>query len=114
MKDDRLYLVHMIECGERIQSYTEEGQGAFLRDRKTQDAVVRNFEVIGEAAKRVSQATRNRAPNVPWARIAGFRDVLIHQYAGVDLAELWKRVEQDLSPLLRDLRMLLSTMQKEG
>lgn len=66
MKDERLYLVHMIECGERILSYTQLGREAFLRDTKTQDAVVRNFEIIGEAAKRVPQATRNRAPNIPW------------------------------------------------
>ncbi len=114
MKDEKLYLVHMIECGERILSYTQLGREAFLRDTKTQDAVVRNFEIIGEAAKRLPQATRNRAPNIPWGRIAGFRDVLIHQYEGVDLTELWKRVERDLPSLLGDLRALLSEMEKEG
>lgn len=114
MKDERLYLVHMIECGERILSYTQSGREAFLRDTKTQDAVIRNFEIIGEAAKRISQATRNRAPQIPWERVAGFRDVLIHQYEGVDLTELWKRVERDLPSLLRDLRALLREMEKEG
>lgn len=113
MKDEKLYLVHMIECAERIVSYTQPGRDSFLRDSKTQDAVVRNFEIIGEAAKRVSQATWDRAPNIPWGRIAGFRDVLIHQYEGVDLKEVWKRVEQDLPSLLKDLRALLSDMEKE-
>lgn len=75
MKDERLYLVHMIECAERILSYTQEGRETFLQDNKTQDAVVRNFEIIGEAAKRVSQNTRNRAATIPWGRIAGFRSV---------------------------------------
>lgn len=96
MKDEKLY------------------RESFLRDTKTQDAVIRNFEIIGESAKRVSQVTRNRAPKIPWTRIAGFRDILIHQYEGVDLEEVWKRVEQDLSPLLRDLRTLLNEMEKEG
>ena len=113
MKDEKLYLVHMIECAERIMSYTQPGRDSFLRDTKTQDAVVRNFEIIGEAAKRVSQATRNRAPNIPWGRIAGFRDVLIHQYEGVDLEEVWKRVEQDLPILLKGLKALLNEMEKE-
>ena len=113
MKDERLYLVHMIECGERILSYTESGREPFLQDAKTQDAVIRNFEIIGEAAKRVSQGTQSRAPKIPRERIAGFRDVLIHQYAGVDLTEVWKRVEQDLLPLLRHLRALLSEMGEE-
>lgn len=113
MKDEKLYLVHMIECGKRIMSYTQLGRDSFLRDTKTQDAVVRNFEIIGEAAKRVSEATRNRAPNIPWGRVAGFRDVLIHQYEGVDLKEVWKRVEQDLPILLSGLRALLSEMEKE-
>ena len=114
MKDEKLYLVHMIECAERIVSYTNQGRESFMLDTKTQDAVIRNFEIIGESAKRVSQVTRNRAPKIPWGRIAGFRDILIHHYEGVDLEEVWKRVEQDLSPLLRDLRTLLSEMEKDG
>ncbi len=94
MKDDRLYLLHMLECANRIGEYTEEGRDAFMTDRRTQDAVIRNFEIMGEAAKQVSQTTRELVPAVPWRRIAGFRDVLIHQYMGVDMEEVWGIIEQ--------------------
>ena len=85
MKDERLYIVHMVECAERIADYTSAGRDAFMHDPKTQDAVLRNFEVMGEAAKRVPAVTRDACPEVPWRLIAGFRDVLIHQYEGVDI-----------------------------
>ena len=107
MKEERLYLEHMRESCERILEFTREGKADFLSNRKTQDAVIRNFEVLGEAAKRVSEATRLQAPEIPWRLLSGFRDVLIHQYAGVDVQEVWKRVEFDLPPLVQALRTLL-------
>ena len=66
MKDEKLYLINIMECIERIESYTKDGREAFMTDGKTQDAVVRNFEVMGEAAKRVSEEIRRCAPDVPW------------------------------------------------
>ena len=62
---------------------------------------------MGEAAKRVSPVLRESIPEIPWRRLAGFRDVLIHQYEGVDLEEVWKRIEQDLPPLAERLREFL-------
>lgn len=111
MKDQRLYVIHMIECGERILAYTEAGREAFLADPKTQDAVIRNFEIFGEAAKRVIPALRAQASDIPWRQIAGFRDVLIHQYEGVDLEEIWKRVAEDLPPVVSALRDLLAALE---
>ena len=84
--------------------YTTEGKAVFLRDTKTQDAVIRNFEIIGEAVKRLSETTRKLAPQVPWRLFAGFRDVLIHQYSGVDLSEVWLTIENDLSVLKEAVR----------
>jgi uncharacterized protein with HEPN domain len=108
MKEDRVFLLHILECAERIREYTQAGRSGFLQDRKTQDAVLRNFEVIGEAAKRVSSETRDLAAGIPWTRIAGFQDVLIHRYEGVDLEQVWQRVERDLPLLEEEVRQLVS------
>ena len=89
MKDDQVYLVHIIECCERILRYTGDGRAAFLESTMAQDAVIRNFEVIGEAVKCLSQTFRDTHSHVDWRRIAGLRDVLIHDYMGVDLEEVW-------------------------
>lgn len=86
MKDDRFYLIHILERIQRIESYTTGGREAFLASSMIQDAVIRNFEIIGEAAKQVSESFRLVHPGLPWRRLAGFRDVLIHNYPGVDPA----------------------------
>lgn len=95
-KDPRVYLAHILERAERIERYIRDGEAAFLSDQKTQDAVIRNFEVIGEAAKRVPGEYRARHREVPWQLMAGFRDVLIHGYEGIDLGRVWSIATRDL------------------
>lgn len=89
MKDDRLYLHHMLERCHRITRFIGPGREAFLGSEEMQDAVIRNVEVIGEAAKRVSADARARLNDLDWKAICGMRDVLIHDYIGVDLDEVW-------------------------
>ena len=85
-RDPALYVADMIEACERIVTYTAGLDQAGLRsDRRTVDAIVRNLEVLGEAAKRVAAEHKARASGIPWREIAGMRDVLIHDYFGVDL-----------------------------
>lgn len=110
MKDDRVYLLHMREAAERISRFTVGGREQFLTDPMRQDAVLRNFEVLGEAAKRVSGTTRERYPELPWRQVAGFRDVIIHQYEGVDLDQVWLRVENDLPELATRLDAILAEL----
>ena len=73
---------------------------AFLRDLKTQSAILHQLLVIGEAVKRLSEDFRARHPEIPWTGIAGMRDKLIHQYDAVDLDEVWKTVTKDIAPLI--------------
>jgi len=99
LKDDRVYLAHILDAVERIQKYTSEGKSEFDRDEKTQDAVVRNLEIIGEATKNVSDELRSNRPDIPWRRLAGMRDKLIHEYFGVNLTIVWEVVDQELPKL---------------
>ncbi len=99
-KDARLYLAQMLEAIERIEEFTTGGQTTFMESRLHQDAVIRNFEIIGEAAKRVSEDYRALHPEIPWRNMTAFRDVLIHDYETVDTARVWLVIENDL-PILR-------------
>ena len=100
-KDPRVYLAHILECVQKIELFTADGKGRFMLDRMVQDAVMRNFEIIGEAAKRLDDSYRTAHPEIPWRALAGLRDVLIHQYEGVEPARVWAIVEREL-PTLRE------------
>jgi uncharacterized protein with HEPN domain len=78
VKDDRVYLQHIRDAIGRLMTYTKEGREVFLADPQIQDAVARNLEIVGEAVKHLSEELRQRHPDIPWKRIAGMRDELIH------------------------------------
>jgi uncharacterized protein with HEPN domain len=101
VKDDSLYLRHILEAIDRVQAYTAGGPDAFRGDLKTQDAVVRNLQIIGEAAKKVSKETRTAHPDVPWREMTGMRDRVVHDYFGVSLDIVWDVVQNHL-PSLRE------------
>ena len=106
---DRLFLQHMLAAIDDIALFTHGGKAEFLVDRKTQSAVVRQLEIIGEAVKNLSPALTAGEPSVPWRLIAGTRDRLIHAYFSVNLDAVWAMVEQDLPPLRLEVQRMLGT-----
>lgn len=99
-RDPRLYLDDILGAAARIRQYTAGmDYKAFQLDRKTQDAVVRNLEIIGEAAARLSESRRAAAPEVEWRKIIGLRNVLAHAYFGVSLPIIWDVIGNKLEQL---------------
>ena len=100
MKDYRLYLVHILDCIDHILQYTSDGKDSFFADRKTQDAVLRNLHTLSESIQRISTDTKLKYPEVPWREISAFRNVVVHDYLGIELDRIWDVVERDL-PILK-------------
>jgi len=110
MKDDRLYLTHIEECIEYIQEYIVEGEDVFFSDRKTQDAVLRNLHTLSESVQRLSRSLKTRHPDVDWRTIAAFRNVVVHDYLGIDLDRIWDIVQDDLPDLKRSVETILAEL----
>ena len=91
-QDNPAFLSDILKCIENIKTYTQEGETEFLISSLIQDAVIRNFEIIGEATKRLSPEFRQIYPSIPWRRMAGFRDILIHSYMTIDLSNVWQAI----------------------
>lgn len=107
-RDFRVYLEDILGAIGKIKRYTKElSKQAFAGDDKTLDAVVRNLEVIGEAAKQLPADLRAREPGIDWQKIAGLRDVLIHQYFGIDVDILWDVIQNKLPALEAAVAALL-------
>jgi uncharacterized protein with HEPN domain len=103
-RDDLAILQDIHAALDRITGYTKEMEvDDFFDDLKTQDAVIRNLEILGEAAKFLSAETKKTYPNIPWRDIAGTRDKLIHDYFGVNIDVVWGIVAQDIPAMLSEL-----------
>lgn len=106
MKDDRLYLIHILECIQRVRRYTSGGEDEFMGNEMIQDAVNRNLQIMAESTQRLSEATRAKHSQVPWREIAGFRNVLAHDYLGVTLDRVWSIVAHSLEPLEQAIKAI--------
>ena len=107
MKQDSVYLKHIRDSILKIEAYTAGGRRAFHKDTMVQDAVVRNLEVIGEAVRNLSPVLKERNPDIPWRSITALRNLLVHEYFGVDLEIVWRIVSRRLPSLKRHIEMIL-------
>lgn len=117
MKDDQLYLDHILERIALIEVFTQEGKAAFDQSVRTQEAVLRCLEIIGEAANKLSTALREREGEVPWGEMIALRNILIHNYDSISLAIVWKIVEHDVPALKAQVTGILARLddpQDEG
>ncbi len=110
MKSERLYLADILKSIKKIEKSVESGQSVFFANEEKQDAVIRNFEVIGEAIKRLSVTTRDKRPEADWKGFMGFRDILIHQYDKVIVEEVWETINNELPILKQAILYLLENL----
>lgn len=100
MRDDRVYVTHIRECIDRIERYVQEGRATFLTDEKTQDAVLRNLQTLAESTQRLSENLKAQHSEIDWRGIAGFRNMVVHNYLGIDPQQIWAIIEMDI-PMLK-------------
>jgi uncharacterized protein with HEPN domain len=108
-RDEIMFLQDILSSCEKVLAYTENlTLEKLLEDVKTYDAVVRNLEIIGEAAKHISEKTKKQLPDIQWRKVAGLRDILTHDYFGIDNDILWDVVRAKVPQLSRVIKQFLN------
>jgi uncharacterized protein with HEPN domain len=107
-REPKLLLTDILDSINKIKVYAlDHSFESFLADSKTLDAVIRNFEIIGEAANRLPEDFKEKYPSVNWHRIRGFRNRIVHDYMGIDFQIVWNIIENDLAKLESDISIIL-------
>jgi uncharacterized protein with HEPN domain len=110
-KDESVYLLHILECIRRITEDVVEGRDRFMNAHTLQDAVLRNLQVMAESTQRLSEATKATQPDIEWRKIAAFRNILVHDYLGIDLETVWDVTQRDVPELKQAIEEMLSVVQ---
>jgi len=112
MRDDRAYLVDILEAIGRIEKYAAKGRSAFESDELIQNWFVHHIQIIGEAVGKISDALTARHPEVPWLVVKAMRNVLVHFYFGVDLNKVWNTVEKDIPVLKTQIESIAAELDR--
>ena len=113
-KDDTVFLRHIQDASSKIEGYLYDvNETSFHQNALIQDGVIRQIEIIGEAARRISKALQDSYPNIPWKDISGMRNKLIHEYFGVNLMAVWLTATKDVPTLKKEVQKILSELKKE-
>lgn len=108
MKDDSVYLHYIIECIRRIEENVKEGRERFMASHTFQDAVIRNLQTMAESTQRISDDLKQVHPEIEWNRIAAFRNVLVHDYLGLDIERIWEITQRDVPKLKQAVLAILN------
>jgi uncharacterized protein with HEPN domain len=110
VKDDRVYLNHILECIRRIEPHRRSGRRRFFNSHTLQDAVLRNLQTMAESTQRLSDDIKATQPHLPWEEIAGFRNVLVHNYLGIDLEVVWGIMQDEVRELKSTVQTMLNSL----
>jgi len=114
VKEDLVYVEHVLDCIVRIESYTAGHKSAFINSTLIQDAVVRNLQVLAESTQRLPAAIKQKHPEIDWRGLAGFRNVLAHGYLGIDLERVWDLIGTRLAALKAGMERIRAEVIAEG
>jgi len=108
MKDDSVYLHYIIERIRRIEENVKEGRERFMASHTFQDAVIRNLQTMAESTQHISDDLKKVHPEIEWYRIATFRNVLVHDYLGLDIERIWEITQRDVPELKQAVLAILN------
>ncbi|MBI5787339.1 MAG: DUF86 domain-containing protein [Candidatus Schekmanbacteria bacterium] len=110
MRDQRERLLDILEAIDRIERYAARGQAAFESDELIQTWIIHHLEIVGEAAAKLGRDFHEQHPEIPWPQLVAMRNLLVHEYFGVDLGEVWEVIERDLPVLKRLIKEMEQTV----
>jgi len=113
-KDPKIFLEHILQCIELIEEYVAGiTKKQFLESVQLQDSIIRRIEIMGEAVKNIPKQVKDRYPDIDWKEIAGMRDILIHEYFGVDLRLTWKVATKDVCRLKKRIMKIKKDLENK-